>query len=190
MKRIYESDALRRDEDHFTPAPRRDPGLRPQAMRSLPSKTLTRFLFPRWVHHWAIDVRIDTPQTEYPIGTSVPFSVTMRNRMPFPVMVSTTSRLRWDWFVDDHPEGSRVAGPPDSSEEGAFVFDRGERKVFQKRWDQRFRDGKRTWTPARPGVYTIAAGVNTEDPKSKDLWAETTVTLVEDGPTPQDRFDR
>jgi len=178
MRRIYESEALHRDdEDAFSPS-EGDRRERPQAFRWVNVSRLSRLLFPRRLRTWAVSVRIGTPREEYPVGARVPFRITMKNSLPIPVEVPTASPVLWTWTVDGHREASHVpvADPPDT--EGAFRFDRGEYKRFSKRWNGLFRVSETEWERAGPGTYTIGAGLNVPEAERKGLYDETTVTLV------------
>lgn len=179
MRRIYESDALRRDDEPFTPT-RRDRSVRIQAMRSVNSTRLSRRLTPQRLRYRAISVEISTPKTEYPIGDAVPFTVTMRNPLPVPIVIPTQSPIQWTWHVDGATEASHISlhDPPD--ERGELVFDRGERKRFTRRWEQLFRVSKSEWEPADGGTYTIGAEINVDNPEEAGLTAETTVRLLPD----------
>jgi len=180
MRRIYSSDAVTRDdEDQFTPG-ERDDLQKPQAMRTVPGNFLSRLLVPNAVRYRAISVGVETPRERYPEGATIPFTVTMKNTMPFPVEIPTLSPILWNWDVDGVPEGSKVPlhDPPDETR--AFRFDRGERKQFSQRWDQVFRISDAEWEPVGPGEYTIGAGLNVESPESKDLYDQTTIHIDPD----------
>ncbi|MDL5363755.1 hypothetical protein [Halalkalicoccus sp. NIPERK01] len=176
MRRIYESEALHRDDDRFTPAERRSGEL--QAMRSVNGTALSRRLVPYWLRHRAVSVEVSTPRTEYALGDPVPFRVTMRNSMPFPIALRTRSPRVWTWSVYGVTDASRVSlrDPPD--EPGEFRFDRGERKRFTKRWEQAFRVSASEWERAGPGEFTIGAGLNVDDAKGKGLYDEVAVRIV------------
>lgn len=175
MRRIYESDALERDDDAFTPR-RREETPKPAAMRSVPGESLSRYLVPAWLAHRAIRVAVETPQSSYPTETDVPVTVTLRNAFPFPVSVRTRTPRLWTWHVDGAPEASRV---PESlpEEEHVFTFDRGERKEFRRRWTGLFKVSETEWEPAKPGEYTLGAYVDVDDAAGKGLAAETTVRI-------------
>lgn len=175
MRRIYDSEALRRDDDEPLAPNEADSSVRPQAMRSVDAGLLSRLVVPQSLRHRAISVGITTPKTEYAIGERVPFRVTMKNAMPFPISISTRSPLLWTWDVDGVTEASHVPlhDPPDES--GRFEFDRGERKQFTRRWTQQFRISENEWEPVRPGEYTIGARINVEDAERKGLYDETSV---------------
>ncbi len=176
MRRIYESEALRRDGEPFTPNERDD--ARPQAMRSINATALSRLFVPRWLRYRAISIEVSTPRTEYPAGVGIPFRVTMRNAMPFPLTISTRSPVLWTWNVDGVTEASHVSLRDPPEERGTFRFGRGERKRFHKRWDGMFRVSATEWEPAEPGTYTIGAGLNLEGALEHGLYAETTIRIV------------
>jgi len=177
MRRIYESDALYRDDDEPGAPRERQREERPQAFRSVPSGSLSRWLVPDRLRHWGLSLDVATPRAEFRVGEHVPFQVTMKNSLPFPVTVATRSPLLWTWHVDDHREASKLPadGPPE--EERGFRFERGERKQFRKRWDGMFKVADAEWERAAPGEYTIGAGLNVEGAAEKGLYSETTVTL-------------
>jgi hypothetical protein len=179
MRRIYESEALRRDDNNpHTPHERET--ARPQAFRSIDAGALSRRIVPDRLRHWAISVDVSTSRAVYPSGARIPFTVEMRNAMPFPITVATLSPLLWDWSVDGLPEASHVETHDVPDERGGFEFDRGERKRFRKHWDGMFRTGEAEWERAEPGEYTIGAGLNVEDPTEAGLYDETTVRLEPD----------
>ena len=180
MRRIYESDALRRDDEPFTPN-ERDRSVRIQAMRSVNSTALSRRLCPRSLRYRAISIDVSTPRTEYPAGDAIPFTVTMRNPLPVPIAIQTRSPLLWTWHVDGATEAARVPihDPPDES--GELVFDRGERKQFTKRWQQLFRVSDSEWEPAEPGEHTLSAALNVANAAERGLRDETTIRIRADG---------
>lgn len=178
MRRIYESEALRREDGGFTPSQRRS-STPLQAMRSVDSTALTRRLVPDGLRNRSLSVEVSTPRTEFSPGEAIPFRVTMANSMPFPLTVRTRSPIPWTWSVDGAPEAARVVlrDPPD--EPGEFRFGRGERKRFEKRWQGLFRVSRSEWERAEPGEYAIGAGLNVEDVAEKGLYDETTVRITE-----------
>ncbi len=176
MRRIYESEALQRDEESFTPN-KRSSSTTVQSFRSVNSSTLSKLLVPTSLHHRSISVDVSTPKTTYSVGEPIPFTVTMRNSLPVPVTLSTASPLLWTWRVDDVTEASHVAryDPPD--ETGAFNFQRGERKQFRKVWHQLFQVSDSDWEEADLGKHTISVHINVPDAEEKGLTAETTVQI-------------
>ena len=98
MRRIYESDALDRDdEDPFRPGG--SDREKPRAARTLPVGTLSEALFPKWLQHRSISVDVSTPRDVYEAGETVPFVVTMKNAMPFPVSVPTVTGNGIAFFI-------------------------------------------------------------------------------------------
>lgn len=178
MRRIYESSALRRDDDAPFAPNERDGDERPQAARSVPATAITNSVLPQWVRHRAISVDLSVPRPEFPTGDSVPFQLTMKNAMPFPVVIATESAIEWTWNVDGHRDAAHVPLHDPPAESGTIRFDRGERKQFRKRWDQMFRVSASEWEPATEGEYTIGAGINVADSPGKGLYDDATVRLV------------
>ncbi len=176
MRRIYESAAVRRDDDDpFRPNERRDHPT-PTAARTVPVRRLSDALVPAWLRHRAISLSLSTPRTVYGEGEPIPFTVTMKNAAPLPITVPTRSPLLWAWYVDGARGASRVAEPlPERS--GTFIFDRGERKVFDRTWRGTFRVSDSEWEPAAPGEYTICAAIDVEEPSEKGASDRTTVRI-------------
>ncbi len=179
MRRIYESSALYRDDDEPHAPTESDSSDRPQAMRSVPGGLLSRIFVPLWLRYHAISVDISTPASSFGLGESIPFRVTMKNAFPIPITLPTESPVLWQWHVDGLPEASRVqvTDPPD--ERRGFRFQRGERKTFTRRWDQRFRVSESEWEPASPGTYTIGAAINIADAKDSGLTDEVSIRVSE-----------
>lgn len=178
MRRIYESDAIHRDdEEPAVPNPRESDT--PQAFRSVDSTALSRRLLPSRLRQWAISVDVRTPDNEYPIGAQIPFEVTMKNALPMPVTIPVRSRVPWNWSVNGFTEASHLEQEHDKSNPSGFQFDRGERKEFRKRWDGMFKVESARWEEAEPGEYTIGAGVNVDSSAAKGLYDETTIQLID-----------
>lgn len=178
MRRIYESTALTRDDDDpGTPRERED--VSPQSFRSLDADAWSRRLVPARLRRWAISVEVSTPREQFPAGSRVPFTVTMRNALPAPVTVGVRSPRLWTWSVDGHVDAAHVSrhDPPD--ERTGFEFDRGERKVVRKHWDGMFQVADDEWARADPGEYTIGVALDVADARNAGLADETTVTLSE-----------
>lgn len=177
MRRIYESDAVARDDDEpFQPGERR-PDYDPQSFRSITSATWADRLLPNRVGRWAITVALSVPDRTFTQGDAVPFEVTMRNRLPVPVSITTRTPVRWTWSVDGHTEAARIPlyDPPDESR--SLDFERGETKEFRRSWSGRFQVTKREWEPAGPGSYDLTVAINTANAASAGLSAERTVTI-------------
>ena len=167
------------DDESFTPNDEDDRPNR-QSARSTDGGLVSSVLVPRWVRQRAISVSVSTPQTEYPLDTTVPFSVTMKNALPLPVTLETRSPVLWTWTVDGLVEASDVEqyDPPDES--GKLHFERGERKQFTGRWTQMFRRSKREWEPADTGEYTLGANVNVGGAAGDRLADEITIRIVDE----------
>lgn len=176
MRRIYESDALDRDdEDPFRPG-EDDDKPRPRASKTLPATTLSNWLVPRWLRYRGVSVSVSTPQSIYERGDPIPITVTMHNSLPFPVTLPTRSRLAWSWEVDGHREASRVPEQP-SQRGGEFIFDRGERKQFRRTWHQLFQVSSSEWEPAAAGEHVIRAAINVDATDPGRLADETTIRI-------------
>lgn len=180
-RRIYDSEALRRDEDDpGSPSPReeRRQNYRPHPLLHVPVGAISDYLLPMWARCRSISVNVSTYKNEYPIGSTVPFTVTMKNTMPFRVSIPTQSPIRWNWDIDGHIEGSEVQqyDPPDRMEK--LTFDRGERKVMEQRWNGLFKVSDTEWEDPLPGEHSIGAGINVADPEGSGLYDETTIELV------------
>lgn len=172
MRRIYESEALRRDDDDpFAPTEDDE-----REYRSVNWRKASHAFMPARLRPWAIDVSIDTEKAVYAREEPVRFAVQFRNRLPVPVSLRTTSPVRWTWSVDGHDEASKVpASPP--AEAALFNFDRSEHKTFSRRWEQRFRETEREWSLADPGEYTLGVRVNAA--RGTDQLSATTTIRIE-----------
>ena len=177
MRKIYESNAIKRDDDHFTPHHRESKPFKPKAFRWIPSSTIASWLLPRRFLLTGISLSISTPQEIYEAGASIPFTVEMKNSFPFQVTIPTLSPLLWQWYVDGYEAASQVAVEMPPDETGTLVFNRGERKVFKKRWNGRFRVTNRKWSEPATGTHTIAAAINIQDPRRHNLMAETSIRI-------------
>lgn len=176
MRRIYESDALNRDdEDPFRPG-KDDEKQRPQAAKTLPATTLSNWLVPRWLRYKAVTVSVSTPRSVYEQGDPIPITIRMHNSLPFPITLRTRSRRAWSWEVDGHKDASQVPEKP-TQEGGEFVFDRGEHKRFKRTWHQMFQVSSSEWEQAATGDYAITAAVNVDTTDQRTLADQTTVRI-------------
>lgn len=174
MRRIYESEALSRDDD--TPFVPGEAG-EGRSYRSINWENASHALVPERLRPLAIDVSIETDRERYAPDEPVGFRVEFRNRLPIPITLTTRSPVRWMWALDGLDEASHVERPvPD--EGGAFTFDRAERKQFSRRWTQRFRESESEWSPAAPGEHTVSVRVNT-DRGAERLHDSTTFVIEE-----------
>lgn len=175
MRRIYESDALHRDDaDPHSPRERD----RTPEYRSLNWRAASHALLPIGVRRRAISVEIETDKETYAPDEPVDLRVRFRNRLPIPVILRTRSPVRWHWAVDGHVD-AELESRDEPEDRSTFEFARSETKTFTRRWPQRFKTGDRTWESAGPGEYTLSARVNRDD-AGGSLSAETTVR-IEDG---------
>ncbi len=178
MRRIYESNALRREDGPFTPGEQEESS-RPKRNGDSDASRFSRLFVPDRLAELSISVSVSTDRETYPVGVPIPFTVTMKNAMPFSVSIPTASPVLWNWSVDGVTEASRVALRDPPEEPDVFGFARGERKQFQKRWPQAFRVSDREWEYVSPGTYTIGAEVNVADPVGSGLYDETTIEIVD-----------
>lgn len=177
MRRIYESDAIKRDdEEAFTPG-ETDRETKPQSFRSINAAAWSDRLLPHSLRCRAVSVAIETPRRRFEQGETVPFRVTMDNSLPVPVTIRTASPVLWNWTVDGHEEASRVALDDPPEEPDKLRFDRGETLRFDRQWNQMFRVSKREWEPAAPGEYTLRARINV-DGNGARLADETTIEIA------------
>lgn len=178
MRRIYDSEALERDDSKpHTPRERRRE-VKPQAIRWINSKSWSKRLVPHSIRHRAVSVRVETPDKEFEQRGNIPFKVTMKNRLPIPITIRTESPLPWKWKVNGHEGASHVnlRNPPDKP--GKLHLDRGEREVIRRNWSGMFRVSEREWEPAESGEHTIRVEVNIENPERANLVAETDVQVT------------
>lgn len=177
MRRIYDSDALRRDdEDPFSPRERSSDD-RPQSMRSVPSTWISRRVLPGWLRDRAVSVRIETASDSMPIRSAVPFRVHIRNRLPVPVTMRTLSSLFWEWSVDGLDQASEYPTQPGDPEGDSFTLSRGQRLKFDREWNGMFQVAEDEWEWAEPGEYTLSVRINVENATGRGLADETTIRL-------------
>lgn len=179
MRRIYESDALKRDDDEPLSPRERERDTEPQSFRSLSGAAWSDRLLPHSIRKRSVSVRVATPDREFTQGADVPFVVTLKNSLPMPVTIKTSSRLLWRWAVDGHQSASHVQLDEPPAEANKLRLDRGERRRIQRKWSGMFRISKREWEPAEPGTHTISAAINVDDPDGVNLADETTVHITE-----------
>ena len=179
MRRIYESDALKRDDDEFMTPRERRRRFKPQSFRYIDSTAWTDRLLPHALRKRAVTFSLSTPRQEFEQGVKIPFAVSLRNRLPMPLTIRTNSPLLWTWEVNGHQFGSYLdaVNPPD--EPSRLHLDRGERKQIRQTWSGLFRISKREWEPAEPGEYTISAALNIENPKAANLADKITIEILD-----------
>jgi hypothetical protein len=176
MRRIYESDALDRDDDDpFSPT-ERDERVRPTAVRSLPVERLSRALLPHRVRCRAVTVSVSTPRDSYERGEPVPFLVELHNTAPFPVSLRTRSPLLWSWYVDGHREAELSPEEP-TDDGGRLTFTRGERKRFSRTWNGLYRVTPTEWEEPDRGEYTLSVAINVADSVRSAVTDTTTLRI-------------
>ena len=178
MRRIYESDALRREEYPFVPNERPDDQKGPSVPDSGGAGILD-YVLPKAIRSRAIEISVSTPEPTYEVNEPIPIWVELHNGMPFGVSIRTRTPLLWSWEVDGHEEASEIDLHDPPAESQKYEFASGERKRFVKRWPQRIRVSESDWRQVPPGEYTIGAWLNVDDAEKRGLTAETTVEVVD-----------
>lgn len=172
MRRVYDSEALRRDdEDPFSPVENDDAASRNHVNWT----NVSHALVPQFLRSRAIAVDIQTSKDSYAPDEEIQFGVTFANRFPLPITIVTTTPKRWEWSVDGNPEGSELPlhHPEDRS---PFQFDRSERKRFRRSWSGRVRVDEREWRAAELGEHTLSVAIDAATGADK-LRAETTFRI-------------
>lgn len=171
MRRIYESNALSRDDDDpFSPRDDDD------EKRSINPVAASHALLPKAVRRRAVDVSVTTDRDEYAPGEPVALRATFRNRLPIPVSIPVSSPVPWHWAVDGRVSAQLT--PPDEPDGGSlFTFARSERKVFTRTWPQSWRVDDRHWDPVDAGEYEITVSINTAIGGERLLTDATRVTI-------------
>jgi len=175
VRRIYESDAVIRDDDPHTPSERDEDDSGP---RTIDWENASHALLPVRLRDWAISVDVETSRDRYAAGAPVDLRVRFRNRLPVAVLLRTATPVRWQWAVDGVVGASELERGATPEEGGTFSFSRSERKSFTRTWNQSIRRTAREWEPVEPGEYTISAWVNVPAAESRGLTAETTVRIA------------
>lgn len=134
--------------------------------RNYLSDALAR-LVPGRLARRAVAVEVETDGTEYAVDDPVEITVRLRNRLPVPVELETTTRRQWGWRVDGVLEASDERRYV-RSEPGAIAFRAGETKVATATWNGRFRRENGTGldrsVPADRGEHTVSAFLAVADP--------------------------
>jgi len=173
VRRIYDSNALHRDDDDPHAPRERDATT---GYRSLNWRAASHALVPMGLRRRAISVDVDTPRETYAVGEPVDLQIRFRNRLPIPITLRTKSPVRWHWAVDGHAD-AELESPSEPDDPSLFEFDRSETKTFTRRWPQRLKTGERRWEPVDPGEYTLSASVNDGGDANGRLRATTTVRI-------------
>lgn len=83
-----------------------------------------------------LSIAVDTDREVYAPGDPVSVRVVIRNRLPVPVAVTTSSRRLWGWEVDGALEASEEPRR-DPGGSGTLSFRARERKTREWTWDGR-----------------------------------------------------
>ena len=117
---------------------------------------------PRSVARRAIEVTVSTDAAEYAPDEPVAITVAIRNRLPVPIEVPTTTRRLWGWAVDGVVEATdeRRYVP---AEKSSLSLRAGETKRATATWNGRFRrtdgDGLDRSVRAERGEHTVSVFV-------------------------------
>lgn len=173
MRRIYDSDALSRDDDDpFSPAESDD-----RSRRAIDWNAASHALLPIRLRDRAVTVALETNKDEYALDEPVGWRATFRNRLPFPVRLVTESPELWRWSINGVTQASEVPGQvPDRR--SAINFSRSERKVFERTWRPQIRISESEWEPIGPGEHTLRVELNVECPEDRGLVAEETFRIT------------
>ncbi|QAU13321.1 hypothetical protein EKH57_11660 [Halorubrum sp. BOL3-1] len=121
---------------------------------------------PRAVARRAIDVAVRTDAAEYAPDEPVTINVVIRNRLPVPVEVPTSTHRSWGWAVDGVTEATDERRYV-RDEESALSLRAGETKRATATWNGRFRrtadEGLDRSVGAERGEHTISVFVPVPD---------------------------
>ncbi|VTT86879.1 unknown [Halorubrum sp. DM2] len=121
---------------------------------------------PRSVARRAVEVTVSTDAAEYAPDEPVAITVAIRNRLPVPVEVPTSTRRSWGWAVDGVTEATDERRYV-RDEESALSLRAGETKRATATWNGRLRrtagDGLDRSVRAERGDHTITAFVPVPD---------------------------
>lgn len=169
MRRVYDSEALRRDdEDPFSPVESDEATGRNHVNWT----NVSHALVPQFLRSRAIAVDVQTSKDRYDPGEEIHFGVTFYNRFPLPVTIVTETPKPWRWAIDGNAEGSELS-PNHPDERSLFRFGRSERKRFRRSWSGRVRIDQREWREAERGEHTLTVGIDAVH-GAENLRAETT----------------
>jgi len=177
MRRIYESDALRRGEEPHEPSDDGDDVAGNRLPSMLDWSGVSKLVVPTPLRDRAIAVDVETDRETYAPGEAVSIRILLRNRAPVPIAIPTPTPVRWDWTVDGVRQDARAddVDPPNRKE--YLTFGRSETKAFSRTWHQTFKTGASEWTDADEGRYEIAAFVDVDDPAGRGLYATTEIEI-------------
>ena len=121
-----------------------------------------QYLVPQWLARRAITVSVSTRGTEFSPGEPVPIVATLRNRLPFPVLIQTPQRRLWGWKVDGYLEASDERRYT-RDEGNELYFGGGESIHLSFEWNGTIKrsDTMSQWVTPEPGTHTIEVFVPT-----------------------------
>lgn len=124
--------------------------------------TAVKRLVPATVAERGIELSVVTDAPSYAPGEPIEITVTIRNRLPAPVVIATADRRVWSWSVDGLDEGSDedryIESVPNS-----IGFGPRERRQFIEQWDGRIRrtGAVDRWQPLPRSEHRIRAWLRT-----------------------------
>ncbi|GAB7093287.1 hypothetical protein JCM30237_04390 [Halolamina litorea] len=171
MRRVYESEALHRDDDDpFSPVEEEQ-----KSRNHINWTNVSHAIVPQFLRSRAIAVDIQTTKDSYEPDEEIHFGVTFANRLPIPVTLVTRTPKPWEWYVDGNPEGSKL--PPNHPQDrNTFRFARSERKRFRRSWSGRVRVAENEWRAAERGKHTLSVEIDAVT-GAENLRAETTFRI-------------
>lgn len=173
MRRIYESRALERGDEPFTPSKADDDK---NSRRTVNWDAFSHAFMPKALRNRAIDVSVTTDRDTYELGEPVRIGLEFRNRIPFPVRLRTESPNVWTWAINGIEAASQVPrAVPERPD--AFSFSRSERKRFRREWPQRIQVAPSEWESVDPGTYTIEVAIACENAEKRGLTDRTDIQI-------------
>ena len=130
---------------------------------------VTQRLVPAFIARRAVTVSVEPARERIAAGESLPFRVTVRNRLPVAVAVPTPTSRVWSWSVDGLREATESSVPAGGS--GTLRLLAGERRRIDKEWNGllgREVDGRKRWVEPEPGGHELAAWIGTDPPCARD----------------------
>lgn len=122
---------------------------------------------PARLARWGVTIEVSTPRRRYELGSRVPFTVTIRNRLPVPVQLETPRLRLWGWAVDGEVEATdeRVHT---SDTRGELALDAREVRRIDRVWNGRLErtgvgpNGRSEWVLPAPGTHELSVFLATE----------------------------
>ncbi|MFP4590634.1 MAG: hypothetical protein ACLFMX_01940 [Halobacteriales archaeon] len=126
-----------------------------------PLGTLAKAFVPQHLAQRALSVAVSVDPEVAAVDEPVEVAVTLRNRLPLPVALTTAGGRLWGWSVDGAVSARagprRVAGGPRTLE-----LDARERRTLRRTWRGRIRQPgpPRRWEPVAPGEHEVVGFVD------------------------------